>query len=409
MVLCSSCSISLDPDERVLHVKSEWHVYNLKRVVANLPPISEELFNQKKQFFSEPITKIEKKSYCEACKSSFINSRSYEAHLKSKKHILNAHSGKKESTSASEAANIPNSSKHSILETSDEMNKAPQSLPLGSCIFCDRRLSTCPSELRTEEQKQLLAKRVLAHMLDVHGFVLPYEHKLVDAAGLLIELGRVVGEERACLACGRQFYGRKFQSTANHLHSDSRVALNAVRSHMLSKPGHMRLWCGEEDPIQVALKIAQHEEEHSDSQTPPAVALAGGELFSRFYDKSIVSPSFILPNTDNDVYEVRLPSGAILGHRNMASVYRQHLSATPLGITQSVHRTLLVSAEGRRQPTSNVLMTSHTGPPSKSPTMSVSAQTRTTDRHYHESKRFWELSTGVQGNLVYRSRLRRQY
>ncbi|KAF5394047.1 hypothetical protein PHET_12337 [Paragonimus heterotremus] len=95
MVLCSNCNISLDADERVLHVKSEWHVYNLKRAVANLPPISEELFNQKKQFFSEPVTKIEKKSYCEACKSSFVNSRSYEAHLKSKKHILNAHSGKK--------------------------------------------------------------------------------------------------------------------------------------------------------------------------------------------------------------------------------------------------------------------------------------------------------------------------
>ncbi|KAF7233069.1 hypothetical protein EG68_10896 [Paragonimus skrjabini miyazakii] len=409
MVLCSNCNISLDADERVLHVKSEWHVYNLKRAVANLPPISEELFNQKRQFFSEPVTKIEKKSYCEACKSSFINSRSYEAHLKSKKHILNAHSGKKEPTFAPEAADAPNSSMNPTSENSDEVNQVPQSLPLGSCMFCDRRLSAYPSELHTAEQKQLLAKRVLAHMSDVHGFVLPYEDKLVDAAGLLIELGRIVGEERACLACGRQFYGRKFQSATSHPQSDSRVALNAVRSHMLNKPGHMRLWCGEEDPIQVALKIAQHEEEHPDSQTPPALALAGGELFSRFYDKSVISPPLILPNTDDDVYEVLLPSGTVLGHRNMASVYRQHLGATPLGITQFVHRTLPISAEGRRPPASNLLMASHIGPLSKSLNIAVPAQTRTADRQYHESKRFWELSTGVQGNMVYRSRLRRQY
>jgi pre-60S factor REI1 len=48
-VICSTCRIQF---ENVLHYKmhlsSEYHVYNTKRRIASLEPISEEIFEQKK-------------------------------------------------------------------------------------------------------------------------------------------------------------------------------------------------------------------------------------------------------------------------------------------------------------------------------------------------------------------------
>ncbi|CAH8434990.1 unnamed protein product [Heterobilharzia americana] len=52
---------------------------------------------------------------------------------------------------------------------------------------------------------------------------------------------------------------------------------------MLDKPGHKRIWCGTEDPVQVALLLAEAEERSDDCKKDyPEVGLAGGELFSQF-------------------------------------------------------------------------------------------------------------------------------
>lgn len=173
-----------------------------------------------------------------------------------------------------------------LLEDSPDWEESnqPQALPLGACLFCDKVLR-CKDNTESSDDSSL-ASRVFAHMSDAHDFLVPYPDRLVDPVGLLVELGRIVGEERACICCGRQFYGRKGRNTS------SPIALKAVRNHMLDKPGHMQLWCGESDPVCVALLIEESEEKNS--SYPPAVALAGGELFSRFYDQSFVAPRFIL-------------------------------------------------------------------------------------------------------------------
>lgn len=166
-------------------------------------------------------------------------------------------------------------------------------LPLGSCLFCDRYISLnyLPNESLDSAKQSDLAKRVLNHMFDVHKFSVPFPERLADPAGLLIELGRIVGEERCCLACGRQFYGSCVEGSDN-----ARISLSAVRSHMLDKPGHKQVWYGVEDPVQVALLVAKAEEESNDDCkiNYPKAALAGGELFSQFYDQSVLAPSFIL-------------------------------------------------------------------------------------------------------------------
>jgi hypothetical protein len=48
-VICAGCRLKFgDVVSYKLHRATEFHIYNTKRAVAELPPISEELFEQKK-------------------------------------------------------------------------------------------------------------------------------------------------------------------------------------------------------------------------------------------------------------------------------------------------------------------------------------------------------------------------
>jgi hypothetical protein len=48
-VICSTCRIQFESVmEYKMHLSSEYHVYNTKRRIANLEPISEEIFEEKK-------------------------------------------------------------------------------------------------------------------------------------------------------------------------------------------------------------------------------------------------------------------------------------------------------------------------------------------------------------------------
>ncbi|CAH8435400.1 unnamed protein product [Schistosoma turkestanicum] len=376
--ICSSCKVDVSVTERINHVRSEWHIYNLKRIVSHLPPISEDIFIQKKQLIAAETPVVIQKTYCDACKKSFSNNKSFSAHLNSKRHIHNSQLSRTKTTQT-----VINSPKPAVENCSTE------SLPLGSCLFCDRHISlnSVSNASLDDTEKTDLAKRVLNHMFDVHKFSVPFPERLTDPAGLLIELGRIVGEERCCLACGRQFYGSCVEGSDN-----TRISLSAVRNHMLDKPGHKQIWMGVEDPVQVALLVAEAEEEsNSDCEVNyPKAALAGGELFSQFYDQSVVAPPFLLSD-DEDVYEVRLPSGTVLGHRKLKTIYKQHLAATDgakLTNCDNGQKSLSIL-----RPDFKMLKRSNTD----------------SERHSNEQRKYWDLVTGVQGNLHNRLHLRRQY
>ena len=59
---CNSCSIAFETgqDQRN-HMKTEWHRYNLKRRVAQLPAISEQVFNSKVNSLSKDELQDEQK------------------------------------------------------------------------------------------------------------------------------------------------------------------------------------------------------------------------------------------------------------------------------------------------------------------------------------------------------------
>ncbi|XP_075069017.1 cytoplasmic 60S subunit biogenesis factor ZNF622 [Mixophyes fleayi] len=87
---CISCRVAFaDPDIQRAHYKTDWHRYNLKRKVADMPPVTAENF-QERVLAQRAVAKEQSKetaTYCTACSKRFSTFNSYENHLKSKKHL----------------------------------------------------------------------------------------------------------------------------------------------------------------------------------------------------------------------------------------------------------------------------------------------------------------------------------
>lgn len=74
-----------------LHLTTEYHIYNTKRRMADLAPISEEVFDQKRaEMVSANASAFTDVSYkCQACNKTFKSAEQLNEHKKSKKHKKN--------------------------------------------------------------------------------------------------------------------------------------------------------------------------------------------------------------------------------------------------------------------------------------------------------------------------------
>ncbi|XP_053105133.1 cytoplasmic 60S subunit biogenesis factor ZNF622 [Hemicordylus capensis] len=87
---CITCRVAFkDADVQRAHYKTDWHRYNLKRKVADMPPVTAENFQERVLAQRAGLEEQEKvtATYCTACSKRFSNFNAYENHLKSKKHL----------------------------------------------------------------------------------------------------------------------------------------------------------------------------------------------------------------------------------------------------------------------------------------------------------------------------------
>ena len=86
---CLACRVIFDDaDIQRAHYKTDWHRYNLKRKIAELPPITQEEFQHKVEFQTQKKEEklVEKSTICKACNKSFSSENAFANHVKSKKH-----------------------------------------------------------------------------------------------------------------------------------------------------------------------------------------------------------------------------------------------------------------------------------------------------------------------------------
>ncbi|XP_023536549.1 cytoplasmic 60S subunit biogenesis factor REI1 homolog 1-like isoform X2 [Cucurbita pepo subsp. pepo] len=249
---CNACNKEfLDAEEQKLHYKSEWHRYNLKRKVANVPGVTEALFLARQSAAAaQENAKSRETSMlysCGLCSKAYRSAQAHAQHLKSRSHTIRVSQGthdqevekpiikplpqrisnkepqqSEEEESEEEEWEEVNPDEDMIDEGEDEDDDDIDAIEVdfdpSCCFMCDLKHDTIDN--------------CMVHMHKQHGFFIPDVEYLKDPKGFLTYLGLKVMRDFRCLYC-----------------SDNRLpfsCLEAVRKHMEAK-SHCKVHYGDGD------------------------------------------------------------------------------------------------------------------------------------------------------------------
>ncbi|KIW41268.1 uncharacterized protein PV06_06841 [Exophiala oligosperma] len=239
---CNSCAVAFrNSDAQRTHMRSDWHRYNLKRRLAELPAVSSEDYNEKvlaaQASNNAAAAQAAFAKICTQCQKTYYSENAFQNHLASKAHRMRGSTtnGKisRERTSASDAAvsrvvssadseardpeaeaefeqvvaGIKDASIQDLpaitrrpsapgpdTERREDHPMSPEkpelsSIPLSRCLFCNY---DSPS-----------VKLSLIHMTKIHSLFIPEQNYLVNPEGLLRYMQAKVYQNYECLFCHR--------------------------------------------------------------------------------------------------------------------------------------------------------------------------------------------------------------
>ncbi|KAI2805956.1 hypothetical protein RDWZM_009402 [Blomia tropicalis] len=304
---CLTCRVSLATAENQRdHYKTEWHIYNLKRKLTQLIPLTEEEYKDvvaKHSQVNQSTASNENKTFhCEICSKLFNNEKAFVQHNSSKRHQLQSVKGKPKSRNTSESETYKpvlveevtenkspepedvviidgdaNDFNDSDWEEVDDDDQELEGIPLTECLFCSEISESMESNLD--------------HMSRMHSFFVPDIEFCIDIKRLLNYLGIKIASGFCCLFCSE--HGKQFASK------------KSAQQHMIDK-GHTKIKFMDYGTEQV-------------------------EEFEEFYDYTTSYPdggNAIEPdelNLDGNDYQMTLPSGNVIGHRSLYIYYKQKL------------------------------------------------------------------------------------
>ncbi|KAA8909969.1 C2H2 type zinc-finger-domain-containing protein [Sphaerosporella brunnea] len=315
---CNTCLVAFRAHEAQRnHYHTDWHQYNLKRKIADLAPLSSEVFAEK-ILHRQADTQLEREratfeKHCAPCNKTYYSGNGYVNHVGSHKHRQNPVG---EEPAVAESAAL--AEKVESLNISNDSTPTPSvtALPLEACLFCPY---VSPS----------LTLNV-SHMSKAHGLFIPEATYLVNLPGLIKYLGEKLVFGNMCLYCNKQKGG-----------------LEGIRTHMQDKGHTMLAFETEEQQVELGqfydfrstYSDAGEESSSSDEAAASRSKAAGGEedewededdngeAWETDSDTSIDSTN--LGSIPIDRYELHLPSGRSVGHRSLARYYRQNLRDHP--------------------------------------------------------------------------------
>lgn len=258
-VICSTCRIQFENVfDYKMHISSEYHVYNTKRRVANLEPISEEIFEEKKAVLAQQSqcqSQLSEIIYkCQPCKKTFKTTEQLEQHKKSKNHkksekaymeanpeaaqssmfqnittdkpLMNSVLSLLNQHSASQSEKEEGDSQHENSEScdhphppeGDEDSKLPVRTSLDSlriCLFCNKELSG--------------VKKCLDHMRDKHSFYVLDVDCVTSLKGLLTYIAERIQLGYLCLFCSKMF--RNARRCQQHMMDKAHCFMNVDDEH----------------------------------------------------------------------------------------------------------------------------------------------------------------------------------
>lgn len=322
---CASCQrVFSDYEAQRQHYQSDWHRFNLKRKIRDLPPVLEETFlsllNQKCKAASEAAEKEKPTTlYCIPCKKSFSSIKSATSHTQSRRHLDTIKCNPlfqedvikvKTTTKTTNKDFIAEEEAQAFIENKLSNIKRLTHL---DCLFC-------------AENNFITAKDNLEHMKKCHSLFIPDHQYLTDLEGLLDFLAEKVSVFNECIWCPSS--RSSFQS----------CGLSGLRKHMADK-GHQKIRFEEDDgraDIECFYTYPSVSRERmiifnddSDSEYEDIDEIDGEEGVGKSGDaKATITDYegdertlFISP----DESEMLLPNGKKIGSRQYRIYYRQHL------------------------------------------------------------------------------------
>lgn len=214
---CITCRVAFrDLEVQRQHYKSDWHRYNLKRKVAELPPVTVEDFQKKVIANRSKIDEenLHQSSVCKICKKHFNTQNQYENHLVSKKHrekslrsnsIQSLDEDEPMQQNNEESAGTPSAkrlkSKDSIeslhdmeidsdvesVDSDEWIDDTENPVVNNDCLFCNHHSKSWVRNLK--------------HMTTAHSFFIPDPEYCIDIKGLLVYLGEKIFAGYMCIWC----------------------------------------------------------------------------------------------------------------------------------------------------------------------------------------------------------------
>lgn len=229
-------------------MRSDWHRYNLKRRMAELPPTPAEDYKEK-VLAAQAVTdaaakKARFEQVCGICQKTYFSENAYRNHMGSQKHKLRIAAGSRKGsvndsvaplvTDSTLSSDVPTNGhtvdaeakaefekvvdgiKETSLEDQDPLSRRPSRptpskaldreshslsptatiesqpsaqshVPLSRCLFCNYDSPTL--------------KLSISHMTKIHGLFIPEQNYLIDLEGLLGYLQAKITENHECLCC----------------------------------------------------------------------------------------------------------------------------------------------------------------------------------------------------------------
>ncbi|XP_028833385.1 zinc finger protein 622 isoform X2 [Denticeps clupeoides] len=375
---CISCRVSFaDGEVQRAHYKTDWHRYNLKRKVADMPPVTAENF-QERVLAQRAAAEMEQGQAqsggqtCATCNKRFSSSNAYTNHLQSNKHQ------QAEKRALSAAKQTVQQMNEKNLEKGAEMGKDAQNEALQKALLEQQRHKSSkttntdgrdgarpdkpPRMHWFEQQAKKLAREEEAEeeeeeWEDVGDDDEEEEEDEEMAADEEKEMEEGSSEEPGslpgtipvtdCLFCGQ--HSRSLSRNVAHMtkvHSfflpdiEYLVDLRGLIAYLGEKvgAGNVCLWCNEKGRSFYSTDAVQShmiDKSHCKLFTDGDAALE----FADFYDfrssypdakdggdvemKGGELPAETNVAFDDETLELTLPSGAKIGHRSLMRYYKQ--------------------------------------------------------------------------------------
>lgn len=357
---CNTCGLSFPTaDLQRQHMKTEWHRYNLKRRVAQLPPISAEVFAEKILMQQAQVEDSESKRGGKQRKRQVTKKDKRMEEKQKRREALNkaaeSHESDDELTDADTHSVV--SSTFSLGEPVSDAQKHgdftdTESLPdLSDSETAElHHNSTAQDEIDIALNERLRRNKAIppnvcfmtdkvfdtveenaTHMLKEFGMFIPEREYLIDLDGLMKYLGEKVGLGNMCLYCG--FEAR---------------SLEAIRAHMSAKR-HIKI---PYEKLDDKLEISDFYDFTSSYSKPSARDADDGEADewedlsgdegAEDDDDDDIPDDYYAPVVSETGLELAM-GNLRAGHRSLARYYRQNLHSDVLSEDQGT----LIAADRR--------------------------------------------------------------